>query len=83
MTARGDLSRPARGAAERREALRGRIVQALAPVVEGEYLQRLARHLAAVMQGVSIQARDGVARADLYGIVKDVVACIATREPGD
>jgi hypothetical protein len=70
----------ARDASTRRESLRGRIVQALHSFAEdNSQLQRLARHLAAVMQGISIQARDGVAPADLQDIVEDVVAGIAAR----
>jgi AcrR family transcriptional regulator len=69
----------ARDAAARREVLRGRIVQALSSFAEDDRIQRLARHLAAVMQGISIQARDGVASSELQGIVEDVVAGVAAR----
>nr|WP_245447346.1 TetR/AcrR family transcriptional regulator [Methylobacterium sp. 17Sr1-1] len=71
----------ARDAAARREALRGRIVQALSPHARGDRLEKLARHLAAIMQGLSIQARDGVAPSELYDIVEEVVAGIAARLP--
>lgn len=73
----------ARDAAARREALRGRIVQALSSFAGEDQVQRLARHLAAVMQGISIQARDGVAPSELQGIVEDVVAGVAARFPQD
>ncbi len=71
----------ARDAAARREALRQRIAQALSSFAEGDRLQRLARHLAAVMQGISIQARDRVSPQELQEIVEDVVAGIAARFP--
>jgi len=73
----------ARDAAARREALRGRIVQALSPFAQGDRLEKLARHLAAVMQGISIQARDGVAPSELHDIVEEVAAGIAARSPQD
>ncbi|GJD49753.1 HTH-type transcriptional repressor ComR [Methylobacterium crusticola] len=78
-----DQAALARDAAARREALRGRIVQALSSFADDDQVQRLARHLAAVMQGISIQARDGVAASDLRDIVEDVVAGVAARFPGD
>lgn len=71
----------ARDAAARREALRVRIVQALSPFARHAQLEKLGRHLAAVMQGISIQARDGVAPSDLGDIVEEVVAGIAARFP--
>jgi AcrR family transcriptional regulator len=71
----------ARDAAARREALRGRIAGALSPFAGDDQVQQLARHLAAVMQGISIQARDGVAPSELRGIVEDVVAGVAARFP--
>lgn len=67
----------ARDAAARREALRGRIVQALSPFADGTQVQRLARYLSAVMQGISIQARDGVAMRELQEIVEEVVAGVS------
>ena len=71
----------ARDAAARRESLRGRIAQALSSFATEDQVQRLARYLAAVMQGISIQARDGVTPSDLQGIVEDVVAGVAARFP--
>ncbi len=73
----------ARDAAARRDAMRGRIVQVLEPFGEASAIQRLARHLAAVMQGISIQARDGSTRQELQEIVEDVVAGIVERFPND
>jgi AcrR family transcriptional regulator len=69
----------ARDLAARRDAMRERIAQALAPFAEAEDGRRLARHLAAVMQGISIQARDGAAPAELQEIVEDLVAGVAAR----
>ncbi len=71
----------ARDAAARREALRMEIVQALSSFAGDDQVQRLARHLAAVMQGISIQARDGIAPQELREIVEDVVAGVAARFP--
>ncbi|KPF99795.1 transcriptional regulator [Rhodopseudomonas sp. AAP120] len=71
----------ARDAAERRAALRRRLVGALRPFANAEEVERLSRHLAAVMQGLSIQARDGASRAELQDIVDDVVAGVAARFP--
>ena len=69
----------ARDLAARRDAMRERIAQALEPFAHAEEGRRLARHLAAVMQGISIQARDGATLAELQEIVEDVVAGVAAR----
>ena len=71
----------ARDAALRRAAMRERIAHALQPFAESSELHRLARHLAAVMQGISIQARDGATPAELQEIVQDVVSGVAARFP--
>lgn len=73
----------ARHAASRRDAMRERIAQALQPFAESSEVHRLARHLAAVMQGISIQARDGATPADLQEIIEDVVSGVAARFPQD
>ena len=44
-------------------------------------MRRLARHLSAVMRGISIQARDGVVPGNLRDIVDDVVAGVAACLP--
>ncbi len=72
----------ARDAAARRDAMRERIVNLLQSFAEADDLRRLARHLAAVMQGLSIQARDGATPAELQEIVEDVVSGVAARHPG-
>lgn len=66
-------------AAARRAAMRERIAQALQPFADAGDRDRLSRHLAAVMQGISIQARDGVAAVELREIVEEVVSGIAAR----
>lgn len=69
----------ARDAAARREAMQARVETVLIPFAEKGEAHRLARHLSAVLQGISIQARDGVERAELMEIVDDVVAGLAAR----
>jgi AcrR family transcriptional regulator len=73
----------ARDAASRREAMRKRIARALQPFAGVDEARRMARHLAAVMQGISIQARDGVKPKELQQIVDEVVSGIAARLPRD
>jgi AcrR family transcriptional regulator len=69
----------ARDLAARRDAMRERIVQALGSFSDADEVRRLARHLVAVMQGISIQARDGATPAELQEIVEDLVAGVAAR----
>ncbi|WP_026871964.1 TetR/AcrR family transcriptional regulator [Inquilinus limosus] len=69
----------ARDLAARRDAMRERIAHALQPFAGADEVRRLARHLAAVMQGISIQARDGASLAELQEIVEDVVSGVAAR----
>lgn len=73
----------ARDAAARRDAMRQRIAEALQSFAGADEVRRLARHLAAVMQGISIQARDGREPTELEEIVEDVVAGVAARLPKD
>lgn len=72
----GDI---ARDAAARRAAMQEGIAQALQPFADAGDIDCLSRHLAAVMQGISIQARDGVAAVKLQDIVEDVVSGVAAR----
>jgi AcrR family transcriptional regulator len=72
----------AKHAANRREALRKQIAKALAPYGKLSDMARLSRYLSAVMQGISIQARDGVPASELQKIVEDVVAGVAARPFG-
>lgn len=69
----------ARDLSRRRNALRDAIGLALQPWVGAREAPSLARHLAAVMQGISIQARDGATAAELQVIVKEVVSGLAAR----
>jgi hypothetical protein len=81
VTCHPDHADIARDAGARREALRGKIVQALSSFAEHDQVRRLARYLAAVMQGISIQARDGITPQELRKIVEEVVAGVAARFP--
>ena len=69
----------ARDTAARRDAMRERIAAALRSFAAADEIRRLARHLAAVMQGMSIQARDGATPKELQEIVDDVVSGIEAR----
>ena len=69
----------ARDVAARRDVMRETIAAALRPISDAETAQRLARHLIAVMQGISIQARDGATLMELQEIVEDVVAGVEAR----
>ncbi len=73
----------ARDLAARRDATREKIAHALRPFAGKSEVHRLARHLAAVMQGISIQARDGATPKELQEIVEDVVSGVAARFPRD
>ncbi len=72
----------AREAADRREAMRERVAQALAPFGEPKEIDALSRYIFAVMQGMSIQARDGATPGELQEIVEEVVSGMATRIGG-
>ena len=63
--------------------MRERIDHALQPFAGRKEVRRLARHLAAVMQGMSIQARDGATPTELREIVEDVVSSLEARFPRD
>jgi AcrR family transcriptional regulator len=65
--------------ASRRDAMRERIARALHPFADVYDVRRLARHLAALMQGISIQARDGATPTELQEIVEDVVSGVVAR----
>ncbi|RCS22890.1 TetR/AcrR family transcriptional regulator [Phyllobacterium salinisoli] len=69
----------ARELAERRNAMQERLARALQPFADINGSRRLARHLAAIMQGISIQARDGTTPAELQEIVEEVVSGISAR----
>ncbi|MCM2452206.1 TetR/AcrR family transcriptional regulator [Agrobacterium vitis] len=63
----------ARNAAARRDAMRERIAKTLAPFVTDGQTPPLERYLSAVLQGISVQARDGATQAELQEIVENVV----------
>lgn len=65
------VSEVARITAERRHAMKGRIADALAPWLEPEPRARKANLIAAVLGGIAIAARDGVARDELYAIAEE------------
>lgn len=69
----------AEDAAARRDAMRERIAHVLEPFVGADEKRRLARFLAAVMQGISVQARDGATPAELREIAEEVVSSVAAR----
>jgi AcrR family transcriptional regulator len=79
VTCHPDHAELARDAAFRRNAMRKRIASALASYGGADEIQRMARHLTAVIQGISIQARDGETESELREIVEDVVAGVAAR----
>lgn len=64
----------ARTMAVRRDAMRETLATGLRRWLDDGQAARTARHLAAVMQGISIQARDGASPAELQDIVESVVA---------
>jgi len=69
----------ARDLAARREAHRERIARVLERFGPVDEVRRLSRHLVAVMQGISIQARDGVEVTQLQEVVEEVVWSVASR----
>ncbi|MBN9540863.1 MAG: TetR/AcrR family transcriptional regulator [Alphaproteobacteria bacterium] len=69
----------ARDAAGRRDAMRDGIAEALRPFAGADEIRRLARHLVAVLQGISIQVRDGATPKEMQEIVDDVVVGIEAR----
>lgn len=72
----------ARHAAARREAMREKVAHAIAPFGAPDEIRGLARHVFAVMQGMSIQAHDGATPIELQEIVEEVVSGIAARSMG-
>jgi len=68
--------------AQRRDRIRQDIASVLAPWVEGSQLAATARHLAAVLQGFSIQARDGASREALLETAEHIAHSFALKRPG-
>jgi AcrR family transcriptional regulator len=63
--------------AQLRDDIRMDIASVLAPWIEGPRLASTARHLAAVLQGFSIQARDGASREELLQTAEDIAGSFA------
>ena len=66
--------------ADRRRRMSDEIADTLACWLDEGAANSLARYLTAVMQGLSIQARDGATRLDLELVVDEVVAGLRARE---
>jgi len=66
--------------ADRRRRMRDEIADALTRWLDKDAANSLARYLTTVMQGLSIQARDGATRLDLERVVDEVVAGLRARE---
>ena len=65
--------------ADRRSQIRDAIRAGVQPWVGEERAPSLARYLAAVMQGISIQARDGASAEELLTIVDEAVNRLPNR----
>ena len=72
----GDL---AQDVASRRVAIRDAIALALSRWVDRPAADTLARYLAAVLQGLSIQARDGASRGELGSVADEAIAGFRAR----
>lgn len=72
LCAHPDHSELASELAQRRDGIRQEIAELLRPWAEPTRLPSIARHLAAVLQGFSIQARDGASRDELLETVNDI-----------
>ncbi|MCQ1781400.1 TetR/AcrR family transcriptional regulator [Neorhizobium galegae] len=55
----------------RRDAMRETIAEALGRWLEPDRARSLARFLVVVLQGMSVQARDGATREELYAVVNE------------
>jgi hypothetical protein len=66
--------------ADRRRRMSDKIADTLTRWLDEGAANSLARYLTAVMQGLSIQARDGATRLDLELVVDEVVAGLRARE---
>ena len=68
--------------AERRNGMRAMIEEALTRWLEAERSVSLARYLVAVLQGLSIQARDGASRRELEQVSAEAIAGLQARSLG-
>jgi AcrR family transcriptional regulator len=66
--------------AERRRRIRDKIADALKHWLDQGAANSLARYLTTVVQGLSIQARDGATRRDLEQVVDEVIVGLRARE---
>ena len=67
--------------AARRAAIHDTIAQALTRWLAAPAANRLSAYLCAVLQGLSVQARDGSSREELDGIAHEVVLGLRRRKP--
>jgi AcrR family transcriptional regulator len=63
--------------AARRALMRDQLVGVFGRFVVGERAASLALYVSAVLTGLSVQARDGVSKQDLFGVAEEVVASLA------
>ncbi|MEP7454063.1 TetR/AcrR family transcriptional regulator [Phyllobacterium sp. SB3] len=73
----------ARELAERRSLMRDTITLKLEPWLDRDRAASLSRYLVTLLQGLSVQARDGTSREDLKQIASEVVAGIRARDLSD
>ncbi|WP_037112626.1 MULTISPECIES: TetR/AcrR family transcriptional regulator [Pseudorhizobium] len=66
---------------ERRDAMRETIAEALRRWLEPDRASSVARFLVVVLQGMSVQARDGATREDLEEVVQEA-SCVSARDNG-
>ena len=69
----------ARDLASRRRCMRDTIALTLSRWLDGPAARAQAGYLAAVLQGLSIQARDGAGRKELQGVADEAVAGLRAR----
>lgn len=82
ITCHPDHSALALDLTRRREGIQEKIAAALAEYGDTRAVRALARHLAAVMLGISVLARDGAAPEELDEIVEEFVAGVEARAFG-
>ncbi|KKX25065.1 TetR/AcrR family transcriptional regulator [Rhizobium sp. LC145] len=73
----------ARELAERRSMMRDTIALKLEPWLDRNHAASLSRYLVTILQGLSVQARDGASREDLKQIASEVVAGVKARNLPD
>lgn len=75
----GDHAELARELAQRRGLMRDTITLKLEPWLDQDGAASLSRYLVTILQGLSVQARDGASREELKQIASEVVAGIRAR----